>query len=766
VKRFISLLCFLFLLNSFNARAQSVGLVLSGGGVKGVAHIGLIQALEDNGIPIDYVTGTSIGAVIGGLYSMGYSPKEMMELIKSKEFNKWMTGTVENGYIDFFGQPNPTPEIISTFISLKDTVFNTGKMLPTSLVNPIQMNFAFLQLCTQATAQCRGDFNNLFIPFRSIAANVYNRTPFIFKNGDVGDAIRASMTFPFVFKAIKVDGQLLYDGGIYNNYPVDVMVNDFNPDKIIGSVVTSISDKLDDYDMAAQLRNMIMQPSNYNLPEEKGIQLQFKLGEVSLLNFYKADSLYRIGYEVGMAKMEEIKKMITRRVDPFTLELKRSIFKSKTPILRFREIEIHGATETQKEYIMKVLDQDGTNYFTLEDFKFGYFKLLSDKKITEIIPHAIYNRSDNSFKLILDFEMENSINISLGANVSSSTSNQLYLGLGYQILNQFSQNYAADAYMGRVLNAFRISSTFRFSGKTPQYFSTELANLNYNFFQGEKLFYQDDRPAFIKQHEFFLKFRYGLPAFSNGKVEFGFSGGIIYDRYMQNNLESFTDKSFDKSTYSLLNASARFEQNNLNDKQYPTSGERDYLIGQIIRGIESFRYADSVGNLSKPDVPLSYFQISGGFEHYLQLKSGLILGSKGEFVFNNKRILDNYAASIIQAPAFTPTLHSKSSFNEAYRSNQYIALGLMPIWNIRTSLYLRTELYGFFPLTMLKLGNDRIATNSHSWSNMQYIVEASLVYQLPFTSLSLFLNNYSYPKGNWNFGVNIGFLLFGRRFIE
>jgi len=766
VKLLISLLSFLIILSPFDAKGQSVGLVLSGGGAKGVAHIGLIQALEDNGIPIDFIAGTSIGAVVGGLYAMGFSPGEMMELIKSKEFSNWMTGTIENRYIDFFGKPNPTPEFISTSISLKDTVFNTGKMLPNSLVNPIQMNLAFLQLCTQATAQCQGNFNNLFVPFRSVAANISSRTHYVFKNGDLGDAIRASMSFPFVFKAIKVDGKLLYDGGIYNNYPVDVMINDFNPDKMVGSIVTDVSSNIDDYDMAGQLRNMIMQPSNYKLPEEKGVQLQFNLNNVSLLDFYKADSVFRVGYDGAMVRMEEIKKMVPARVDPFSINLKRALFKSHIPVLRFREIEINGATEIQKEYILKVLDQDGTSYFTLEDLKVGYFKLLSDKKFTEIRPHALYNENDNSFKLILDVELENSIDIAIGANVSSSTSNQLFMGVVYRILNQFSQNYSADAYIGKILNAFRLSSTFRFSGKTPQYFSTELANLNYNFYQGERLFYQDEQPAFIKQHEFFLKFRYGLPALSNGKVELGLSGGILYDRYMQTKLESFSDKSFDKSTYSMINTSVRFEQNNLNDKQFPTSGKRYYLTGQAITGIESFRYADSVGNFSKRDVPLSYLQLSGGFEKYLHFKSGIIIGSKGELVYNNKRVLDNYSASIIQAPAYTPTLHSKSSFNEAYRSNQYIAIGVMPIWTIRSSLYLRTEFYGFFPLTMLKLGENKSVINSHSWSNIQYIVESSLVYQLPFTSLSLFLNNYSYPKGNWNFGLNIGFLLFGKRFVE
>ncbi|MCE5174177.1 MAG: patatin-like phospholipase family protein [Bacteroidales bacterium] len=757
---------FFFCLILQSLPAQKVGLVMSGGGAKGIAHIGVIQALEENGIPIDYVAGTSIGAVIGGLYAMGYSPAEMLALVKSEDFNNWKNGTVENQYIDYFRKPNPTPDFLTASIPLNDSTFSTSRMLPNSLMNPIQMNFAFLQLCAQATGKCDHNFDKLFVPYRSVAADVNNRKPYIFRNGDLGDAIRASMTFPFVFKAIKVDNKLLYDGGIYNNYPVDVMINDFNPGFILGSVVVEKEKRIDDYDMVAQVQNMIMHPSDYNLPEEKGIQLEFNLEGVSLLAFNQADSVYKIGYDGAIAKMDSIKKVVKRRIDPFTVNLRRFMFRSEMPQLRFKEIEMHGVSDIQKEYILKVLKQDGSKYFSLEDFKVGYFKLLADTKITEIIPHAIYNKEDQSFKLVLDVKMENNILISIGANLSSSSSNQLYLGVGYQVLNEFSQFYSADAYMGKILNAFSISSKMYFTGNKPGYLSFNLSTMNYNFFQGEKLFYNDDRPAFIKQHESFIKSRYGIPVWKNGKMEFGFSGGFLIDSYMKTKLESFNSSSFDRSIYALWTASARFEQNNLNNKQFATSGFRKYLIGQFIEGVESYRYPDSIGNFSKSDKSLAYFQISGGFEKYKPMDDQFIIGAKGEFVYNNKRLLDNYTASIIQAPAFAPTPHSQASFNEAYRSNQFLALGILPIWTLWPNLYLRNEFYGFFPWSALHRASDQEALVSHSWSNIQYLAESSLVYSLPFTSISLFVNNYSYPKGNWNFGVNIGFLLFNRRFIE
>jgi NTE family protein len=311
-----------------------------------------------------------------------------------------------------------------------------------------------------------------------------------------------------------------------------------------------------------------------------------------------------------------------------------------------------------------------------------------------------------------------------------------------------------------------MTSKFFFTGENPKYLSLNFSTMNYNFFQGEKLFYKDDRPAFIKQHETFLKLRYGVPMLKNGKIEFGFAGGFLIDSYMKTKLESFNSKSFDRSIYSLWTASTRFEQNNLNNKQYATKGFKRYLVGQFIQGLESYRYPDSVGHLSKWDAPLLYFQISGAFERYRTLNEKWILGSRGEFVYNNKRTLDNYTSSVVQAPAFAPTPHSMVSFNEAFRSNQFLALGILPIWNFKPNLYLRNEFYGFFPWSGIHRGNNQEALINHSWSNIQYMAETAVVYNLPFTSISVFLNNYSYPKGNWNFGLNVGFLLFNRRMIE
>ena len=238
MKRFFLFLSACLLLLPF-VQAQKVGLVLSGGGAKGMTHIGIIRALEENNIPIDYITGTSMGAIIGSLYAMGYSPDDMEALLRSEDFKRWYSGQVEPEYGYYFKQNRPTPEFFNIRFSFKDSLHIKPQILPTSMVNPIQMNLVFVELFARATAACSGDFNRLFVPFRCIASDVYNKKPLIMRRGDLGDAVRASMSFPFVFKPIEIDSVLAYDGGIYNNFPTDIMREDFKPEVIIGSVVAA-----------------------------------------------------------------------------------------------------------------------------------------------------------------------------------------------------------------------------------------------------------------------------------------------------------------------------------------------------------------------------------------------------------------------------------------------------------------------------------------------------------------------------------------------
>jgi len=297
----------LFLIISFSflvflqLQAQKVGLVLSGGGAPGMAHIGVIKALEENNIPIDYITGTSIGAFIGGLYASGYSPDEMILFFKSSDFKKLKK------------------------IELK---FPKKYFFPTHVVKPQRIQTGLEKLTCQATKHSGGNFDSLFVPFRCVASDVYRKEPFIFCRGDLATAIRASMTFPFVFEATRVDNRLLFDGGIYNNFPVNIMQESFHPDFMIGSVVAYNPPPADPNDMLMQLQNMIINPTNYTIPDSLGIVLNFDLKKNSMFDFSNVDSLVNIGYVETLKQIETIKLKIQRRISTNEINQKRVLFRS------------------------------------------------------------------------------------------------------------------------------------------------------------------------------------------------------------------------------------------------------------------------------------------------------------------------------------------------------------------------------------------------------------------------------------------------------
>ena len=520
-------------------QAQKVGLVLSGGGAKGLTHIGIIRALEENNIPIDYITGTSMGAIVGSLYAMGYSPDDMETLLKSEDFKRWYSGEVEEKYMYYFKKNLPTPEFFNIRFSFKDSLSLKPQFLPTSVVNPIQMNLVFIDLYARATAACDGDFDKLFVPFRCIASDVYNKKQLILKRGDLGDAVRASMSFPFMFKPIEIDSMLAYDGGIYNNFPTDVMREDFHPDIIIGSVVSTNPGKPKENDLMSQIENMVMQKTDYSLPDSAGILMTFKYNDVSLMDFQRIDELEKIGYDRTMSLMDSIKSRIHRRVNVDNIRLRRLVYKSNYPELRFKNIYIDGANTHQQVYIKKEFHTSDDKEFTYEDLKRGYFRLLSDNMISEIIPHAVFNPEDDTYDLHLKIKMENEFSVRVGGNVSTTSSNQIYLGLAYQNLNYYSKEFTLDGQLGKIYNNAQFMAKVDFATTIPTSYRFIASISTFDYFKKDKLFSKNDKPAFNQKDERFLKLKVALPFLSSKRLELGFGIAQIEDRYFQNNVIDF-----------------------------------------------------------------------------------------------------------------------------------------------------------------------------------------------------------------------------------
>ncbi len=772
MKRFTFFVILLLLITQF-VPAQRVGLVLSGGGAKGATHIGVIKALEENNIPIDYVTGTSIGAIVGSLYAMGYTPDEMLELFLSDEFGYWQTGTVEDDYIYYFKKPQPTPEIAHFSIEIGDSMKIKTSFLPASLIDPIQMNQAFMGLFAQATAKAGWNFDNLFVPFRCVGSDIYNKKPIVFKNGDLGDAVRASMSFPFVFKPIWKDSVPLFDGGIYDNFPVTPMKEAFNPDFIFGCAVSGTQNKPSE-NVYNQLETMIMQKTDYDVPEDEGMMLKFSFPNVSLLDFPRAKELMDIGYNKTMELMDSIKARVPREVTPEEVYERRKNYRESLPPLIFQNIYITGVNEAQKNYIESQLHRDINGDFSMEEFKQAYFKMLTYSKIKEIVPHAVYNRKEKKFDLYLDVSIKDEITIGFGGNVSSHQANQLYLGLGYQNISTFSTDFNADFQMGNSFDGVLFNSKVYLQTRIPTYINIQGAYSHKKYSESQSLFYEDIVPSIIKQKELFLTLKFGFPFLNKAKAEVGASYGQLNDYYFQTSNIPFPSAKFDHSWYNMLRGFLSIERNSLDFKQYATSGRKQYLTASIITGKE--KYTPSPVSMKKNFIPQNHtwLQVKGYWQHYHVMSSRFNMGFLSELVLSSKNLMNNYTASVLQAPAFTPTPHSEIVFNEAFRANQYVAGGISPVFKLSRMLHFRADLFCFAPFYEIKKQSQQTEATDYVdvpyygkfMRSFDFMGEIAFVVQLPFASISVYGNGYSYPSKNFNFGLNIGYLIFNRKMLD
>lgn len=772
MKRIFTILS--ILLASITMQAQTVGLVLSGGGAKGIAHVGFIKALEEHNIPIDYVTGTSMGSIVGALYAMGYTPDEMMEILSSQEFLDWAFGNIPNNELYYFLRPEETAEIVTFNLGRvkPDTTQNPTsilkRLIPESVISPLPMNFAFMTLFDAYTAQCDGNFDNLFVPFRAIAANVNTKSKEVFDSGSLGDAVRASMSIPVAYKPITINGDLMYDGGIYDNFPVKPMEEAFHPDFMLGCRLASSSSNsstpLEEQDVVSQLLTYIMQNNDYTIAPEYGIVATLPTQDYSMFDFQHAQQIYQKGYEEGIAMIDSIKSRISRRMPSETLRLRREIFKSSTPTIKFsKEITVEGVRESEKEYIIRQFYSKNPE-LTVDDVYKGFIRNISTQKLADLRPQARYNKETGLFDLHLIAKSREGVSLGLGAYITTLNANSIYLGVHYHTLKLNSFDFDAGLFLGQSYLAGTISNRIDVGRGTPNSLRLFVVSHVNHYNENSKPFFAINEPTFISANENYAKLSFGMPIASRAKVEFALGYGYLVDRYFQTDFSYYEEDKRDKSQYSLGMISAHIESNWLDNAVYPTSGGLFSATASYVNGAEWF--SPSMGNETSEKIVHNYFQIRATAHYYLPFDSPFALGLRGEFAYNNNQFCQNYTATMVQAPAFTPTPSTRNSFNTGLRANQFIAAGVLPIWKPLKGLQLRTEFYAFLPIRAIHEDANGKAYYGNRFKELHFLGEASVVYSLPWASLSIYGNYCTAPHSQWTFGLTLGVQLFAPKFLQ
>lgn len=754
MKRIYCLLLSLWSVVSLWGQHQSVGLVLSGGGAKGIAHIGVIQALEDNNIPIDYIAGTSMGAIVGGLYAAGYTPAEMMQLIMSRGFSYWSTGRIDENLVYYYSKQQPTPAMVTIPVALGDTT--TVTRYPSSLISPLPMSFAFMDLFSAYTAQCGGDFNKLFVPYRCVASDVKNKHKVVLKSGQLGDAIRASMSFPVVFQPIEIDGTLLYDGGIYDNFPVDVMRSDFAPTIMIGVDVHGTADPAKVRDLVNQVEDMVIQNNDYDLPANEGIKIRIDLNEFSLLDFPAAQRIYAIGYNHGMEMMDSIKSRVTTRVSKETRTLRREVFKSATPYVRFDNVEVTGATRAENRYIKYLFDHNSADTFGMESARLSYYRAITPGKLSNLIPTAVYDDTTGLFTLDLKADVKNNFTVGAGGYLSSSTNSMAFLTARYTSLSLRSFDTALSAWIGQSYMAASLGTRYELPSRVPSAIEMLGVVSRRKYFESDKLFFDRTVPTFITGVEAYGRVSYVVAAGRSGKFALQGAGGTKVSRFYRNDLSSYDNARRDNTRFNTGQIRAMFESSTLDNLTAPTSGF--YSCVHAGWNVGRYRYKPGDRNsYSDHTRNVNWLQAEAHLKYYRMLRRHWSLGWEFNGVYTNRSLLDNYNASLVNAPAFTPTPASDNTFNPAFRANAYLALGVVPVWLINDNFQLRGNFHVFQPMRRLLLDAETDRVYYGRWFSKRFAYcEVAAAYTFRFATLSVYGNYQSYPARNWNVGVSFG----------
>lgn len=294
---------FPFSLHSQEQR-KKVGVVLSGGGAKGMAHIKALKVIEEAGIPIDYIAGTSMGAIVGGLYAIGYTPEQLDSMVRKQNWTFLLSDRVKRSAMSLTERERSEKFVISIpFTKTPKDAASGGLMKGQNLANL----FSDLTMGYHDSI----DFNKLPIPFACVAADIVNGKQIIFRNGILSTAMRASMAIPGAFTPVRQDSMVLVDGGIVNNYPADV-AKAMGADIIIGIDVQNAlkpADKLNSVpDILGQIVDITCQANHEKNVNLTDTYIRVNVDGYSSASFTPAaiDTLMRRGEEAARAQWKSL----------------------------------------------------------------------------------------------------------------------------------------------------------------------------------------------------------------------------------------------------------------------------------------------------------------------------------------------------------------------------------------------------------------------------------------------------------------------------
>ena len=735
----------------FAAFPQSTALVLSGGGAKGMSHIGVLKALEENNIPIDYIIGNSMGAMVGALYASGYSPDQINQFLSNGKLYEFNRGNTKSEYF-FFQKYEDDP----SWITIPFAIDNGLKArLSFNIYNIQDLDYMMMEFYAGAAAAANYNFDSLFVPFRCVATDIDSSELIILKDGDLAKAARASITFPFFVRPIRVNDKLLFDGGMIDNFPVDAAQEEFDPDFIIGSKAVSNYSSPNADDVVSQIQNMLMRKADFTVDTTNGVLIETITGNENVFQFSKVEQYIDSGYAAAIRVMPLLKKRLKRSVENDDLEKKRSAFNAKKPPVIIGDVTFSGVNKRQAHYFQKsIFVSDDT--LNSHEFKKKYTRLMANENVRTVYPSLHYNEQTDRYDINFDIAVADPFELMFGGYISSSVVNEAYIKIGLQHLGKTSKHLDLSTYFGTFYNSFLAAAKFEQQGRVPYYVMLDFLISRRNYFRGSRYFYEDQAPAYIVIDENYLDLNIGTPIGLSHVARIGVANINLNSLYYQDNYFTRTDTA-DRSNFYFINPYIEFERDNLNRKQYASKGSRFYLGFNYYAGEEHTTPGSTASGEMEYRRNLNFFLLSAHYEQYFNFFKPFIFGISADIGYSNKPLLNNYVSSLLIASPYAPITMMQSLFLENYRAYSYGGVGAKAIFDIYKNLELRFEAYYYVPHQ--KILNEPFQLSKPL--SYQYLVgTAQLVYHTPIGPIGIAVNYFDNPGDEWTVLFNIGYLIF------
>lgn len=406
-------------------KKPKIGLVLSGGGAKGFAHIGVLKVLEEAGVKIDYIGGTSMGAVVGGLYASGYNAVQIDSIFKATDFDALLSDYIPRSSKNFYEKRND--EMYAVVLPFKK--LKVG--IPTSLSKGLY-NFNLLNKLTHNVRHVR-DFSQLPTPFFCVATDIESGQEVILNKGYLPKAMLASGAFPTLFSPVEIDGKLLVDGGVSNNFPVEE-IKRMGADVIIG---VDVQDDLKDRKSLKDATRILVQITNLQMIEKMqqkvtltDIYIKPDIKDYGVISFDEGPEIVKKGEEAARAHIDQIRLLgkpgPTSESDKLNPQLS---------TLDIANVTFSPLQKYSRAYVLGKLRMKQMGKYSYDDIKVGMDNLASTQNFSSISYQLDKNGekddlhvllTENSTKTFLKFALHYDGLFKTGALINATQKNSIF----------------------------------------------------------------------------------------------------------------------------------------------------------------------------------------------------------------------------------------------------------------------------------------------------------------------------------------------------